>query len=170
MPRPVSDRSETGLAQPILDARDPLVRALLVGRSGRRAANTDRADHVLAGTDRHAATEQDHAIDLRKTKVRDVFRGRHVDAVIHLGVLHDPRASQDEHHAWNVEGFARLLDYVAAYDVKKLVAWKQRVVERLTGGIGTLFKTWKVEHVAGTAKFVAPTKLEVTSSSGTETI
>jgi dihydrolipoamide dehydrogenase len=57
-----------------------------------------------------------------------------------------------------------------AVDVKKLIAWKQKVVERLTGGIGTLFKTWKVEHVAGTAKFVAPTKVEVTSSAGTETI
>jgi dihydrolipoamide dehydrogenase len=55
-------------------------------------------------------------------------------------------------------------------DVAKMIAWKQKVVDRLTGGIGTLFKTWKVEHVAGTAKFVAPTKLEVTSSAGKETI
>jgi dihydrolipoamide dehydrogenase len=55
-------------------------------------------------------------------------------------------------------------------DVKKLIAWKQKVVDRLTGGIGTLFKTWKVEHVAGEARFVAPTKIEVTSSAGKETI
>jgi dihydrolipoamide dehydrogenase len=55
-------------------------------------------------------------------------------------------------------------------DVAKLIAWKQKVVERLTGGIGVLFKTNKVEHVAGTAKFVAPTRIEVTSSAGVETI
>jgi dihydrolipoamide dehydrogenase len=55
-------------------------------------------------------------------------------------------------------------------DVKRLIAWKQKVVDRLTGGIGTLFKTWKVEHVAGEARFVGPTKIEVTSSAGKETI
>jgi len=55
-------------------------------------------------------------------------------------------------------------------DVQKLIAWKQKVVNRLTGGIGTLFKTWKVEHVAGEAQFISPTQIQVTSSAGTETI
>ncbi|MCE9635051.1 MAG: dihydrolipoyl dehydrogenase [Planctomycetes bacterium] len=57
-----------------------------------------------------------------------------------------------------------------AIDVPKLIAWKQKVVDRLTGGIGVLFKTWKVEAVAGTAKLVGPTTIEVTSSAGVETI
>jgi UDP-glucose 4-epimerase len=41
--------------------------------------------------------------------------------VIHLGVLHDPRVSQAEHHSWNVAGFQRLLEFVAQYEVPKLV-------------------------------------------------
>jgi len=35
--------------------------------------------------------------------------------------MHDPRASEQEHHTWNVSGFQHLLDYVAQYDVPKLV-------------------------------------------------
>ena len=42
-------------------------------------------------------------------------------AVVHLGVMHDPRVSQAEHHTWNVAGFQRLLEYVAQYEVPKLV-------------------------------------------------
>ncbi len=55
-------------------------------------------------------------------------------------------------------------------EMEKLVAWKQKVVDRLTGGVGMLFKHHKITHVTGTAKFVGPTKIEVTSSEGTETI
>ena len=51
-------------------------------------------------------------------------------------------------------------------DIQKLIAWKQKVVDRLTGGVGTLFKTWKVQHVAGDAKFVGPTTVEVRSADG----
>ncbi|MEI2638385.1 MAG: NAD-dependent epimerase/dehydratase family protein [Microthrixaceae bacterium] len=42
-------------------------------------------------------------------------------AVVHLGIMHDPRASAADHHTWNVAGFQRLLEYVAQYDVPKLV-------------------------------------------------
>ena len=55
-------------------------------------------------------------------------------------------------------------------DIQKMVAWKQRVVDRLTGGVGVLFKHHKVEHVAGEATFVTPTKVSVKSSAGTEEI
>jgi len=55
-------------------------------------------------------------------------------------------------------------------DVQKMVAWKQKIVERLTGGVGLLFKHHKVEHVAGEATFVTPTKVSVKSSAGVEEI
>ncbi|MCG3135420.1 MAG: Dihydrolipoyl dehydrogenase [Planctomycetes bacterium] len=56
-------------------------------------------------------------------------------------------------------------------DLAKLVAWKQtKVVERLTGGIATLFKQGKIEHVAGDAKFVAPTRLEVKTAEGSVSV
>ncbi len=46
-------------------------------------------------------------------------------------------------------------------DMPKLVAWKQKVVERLTGGVGFLFKHHKIEHVAGDARFLAPNRIHV---------
>jgi dihydrolipoamide dehydrogenase len=55
-------------------------------------------------------------------------------------------------------------------DIQKMVAWKQKVVDRLTGGVGLLFKHHKVEHVTGEATFVTPTKVSVKSSAGTEEI
>jgi dihydrolipoyl dehydrogenase len=55
-------------------------------------------------------------------------------------------------------------------DVAKLIAWKEKVVKRLTGGVGFLFKHHKVEYVSGTARIVVPGRITVTSESGTEEI
>ena len=60
-------------------------------------------------------------IDLRKKKAEDVFRRFPVKAVIHMGIMHDPRMSQEEHHAFNVVGTTRILDACARQGVKKVV-------------------------------------------------
>ena len=52
-------------------------------------------------------------------------------------------------------------------DIAKLVAWKQKVVERLTGGVGYLFKHHKIEYVHGIARFEEPTRLSVELADGT---
>jgi UDP-glucose 4-epimerase len=62
-----------------------------------------------------------YQVDLRRKKTRDVFRAEQVAAVVHLGVMHDPRMSAEMHHEWNVVGFQKLLEYVAAYRVPKLI-------------------------------------------------
>lgn len=46
-------------------------------------------------------------------------------------------------------------------DPKKLLAWKEGVVNRLTGGLKGLAKQRKVEIVQGTGRFVSPHELEV---------
>ena len=46
-------------------------------------------------------------------------------------------------------------------DVEKLAAWKNGVVEKLTGGLGQLRKARKVDHIQGTARFVDSHTLEV---------
>jgi dihydrolipoamide dehydrogenase len=51
-------------------------------------------------------------------------------------------------------------------DVKQLVAWKAGVVERLTRGIGSLFKSHGIEHVVGTARFTAQDTLVVAGAEG----
>ncbi|RPH65575.1 MAG: SDR family oxidoreductase [Myxococcaceae bacterium] len=60
-------------------------------------------------------------LDLRKKKAEDVFRIHEVKAVIHMGIMHDPRMSSEEHHSFNVVGTTRVLDTVAKYGVKKVV-------------------------------------------------
>ncbi len=60
-------------------------------------------------------------IDLRKKKADDVFRKNSIRAVIHMGIMHDPRMSEEEHHSFNVVGTTRLLEACAKYGVKKVV-------------------------------------------------
>jgi UDP-glucose 4-epimerase len=62
-----------------------------------------------------------HEIDIRRKKTRDVFRGKGISALVHLGVMHDPRGKSEDHHTWNVLAFQKLLEYVSQYDVPKLV-------------------------------------------------
>jgi len=84
-----------------------------------------RVDRVV-GIDRRAfvGCPKDvvhHQFDLRRKKTRDVFRSGDIRAVVHLGIMHDPRASSKAHHAWNVVAFQKLLDAMIQYDVPKLI-------------------------------------------------
>lgn len=51
-------------------------------------------------------------------------------------------------------------------DNTKLVAWKNKVVKRLTGGLSALAKQRKVDVVYGTAKFSGPHQVTVETSDG----
>ncbi len=55
------------------------------------------------------------------------------------------------------------------YDVARMVARKQKVVDTLVRGIATLFKTWGIEHVAGTGELLDETTLRVVRGDGSET-
>ncbi len=96
------------------------------GRLGRRVARVLHRERPVIGVDRRDFHDkpkdvEHQKLDLRRKKLKDVFRGGDVDAVVHLGVMHDPRASAAEHHSWNVEGFSKLLDYVAQFSIPKVV-------------------------------------------------
>jgi UDP-glucose 4-epimerase len=60
-------------------------------------------------------------VDLRAKKARDVFRAGDISALVHMGVMHDPRKSGEEHHSWNIAGTMRLLEYCQLYQVPKVV-------------------------------------------------
>ncbi|HVZ32736.1 MAG TPA: NAD-dependent epimerase/dehydratase family protein, partial [Polyangiaceae bacterium] len=62
-----------------------------------------------------------HRVDIRRKKTRDVFRAGGVEALVHLGIMHNPRESDEERHSWNVTGFQHLLEYAIKYGVKKVV-------------------------------------------------
>jgi UDP-glucose 4-epimerase len=96
------------------------------GRLGKRLARHLHRTQPLIGIDRRPFPDRPKDVEhvqhpLHRKAVRDLFRRRRIRAVIHLGVMHDPRQDLETHHAWNVEGFARLLEYCEAYEVEKLV-------------------------------------------------
>jgi UDP-glucose 4-epimerase len=98
------------------------------GRLGRLVAKRlhRRGTHQVIGLDRRTLgnlpKDIDHLqVDLRSRRARDVFRSGVVDAFIHMGLKHDPRASPQELHSWNVQGTTRLLEYCADFNVRKVV-------------------------------------------------
>jgi UDP-glucose 4-epimerase len=62
-----------------------------------------------------------HQVDIRKRKAESLFRNGDIQALIHMGIMHDPRMSAEEHHHFNVLGTAKALEYCARYGVEKLV-------------------------------------------------
>lgn len=58
-------------------------------------------------------------VDLRSKRALDAFRHGDVTALVHLGLMHNPRSS--EHHAWNVLGTSQLLDCCLEHGVGKVV-------------------------------------------------
>ena len=98
----------------------------ICGRLGKRVARVLHRTRPVVGVDRREFPDRPkdihhEAIDLRRKKLKDVFRAGDVEAVVHLGIMHDPRASAAEHHSWNVEGFGKLLEYAAQFRVPKVV-------------------------------------------------
>jgi UDP-glucose 4-epimerase len=96
------------------------------GRLGKRVTRVLHRSRPVVGVDRRPFPDrpkdvQHEAIDLRRKKLKDVFRAGDVEAVVHLGIMHDPRASSADHHSWNVEGFGKLLEYAAQFHVPKVV-------------------------------------------------
>lgn len=62
-----------------------------------------------------------HEIDIRKKKCEDIFRKGNIKALIHMGIMHDPRMSAEEHHTFNVVGTTNVLEYCAKYGINKVV-------------------------------------------------
>jgi len=96
------------------------------GRLGKHVVRVLHRERQVIGVDRRAFPDKPkdvvhEQLDIRRKKLKDVFRGGPIEAVVHLGVMHNPRASQAEHHSWNVAGFQKLLEYVAHFRVPKLV-------------------------------------------------
>jgi UDP-glucose 4-epimerase len=108
--------------------RKKIVLTGIAGRLGRLVARRlhRRGDAEVVGIDRRdfpgRPRDIEHVqVDLRSKKARDVFRAGDVAALVHMGVMHDPRTNEAEHHSWNVQGTARLLDAVGSYGVPKVI-------------------------------------------------
>lgn len=96
------------------------------GNLGRTLAKLLHKEERIIGIDRRPFPGKPkdielHQLDLRKRKAEDVFRKENIKAVIHMGIMHDPRMNEEEHHSFNVVGTTRILEYCAKYKVKKVV-------------------------------------------------
>jgi UDP-glucose 4-epimerase len=98
----------------------------ICGRLGRRLARHIHRERPVIGVDRRPFPDrpkdiEHHQIDIRRKKARDVFRRGDIGALVHLGVMHDPRDSPEDHLTFNVAGFQKIVEYLRQYQVPKLV-------------------------------------------------
>ena len=108
--------------------RSTVVITGIAGRLGRllaRRLHRDRRYRVI-GIDRRPFPDrpkdvEHHQVDIRSKKARDIFRSGDVRALIHMGLMHAPRATDDELYSWNIGGTGKLLDYCIAYEIPKVV-------------------------------------------------
>lgn len=125
--RPSATRRPAASRDPHAQAREGAVLVTgICGRLGKLLARRLHRNDRVVGIDRREFRGRPkdivhHQIDLRRKKTRDVFRAGDIRAVVHLGIMHDLRASAKVHHAWNVVAFQKLLDALIQYDIPKLV-------------------------------------------------
>jgi UDP-glucose 4-epimerase len=98
----------------------------ICGRLGRLVTRSLHRKTQVVGIDRRPFEGRPkdvvhHRVDIRRKKTRDVLRAGGIDALVHLGIMHNPRESDEERHSWNVTGFQHLLEYALKYGVKKVV-------------------------------------------------
>lgn len=107
-------------------ATDRILITGICGNLGRTVARRMHRDHHIVGVDRrpfHNAPKdiEHHRLDLRRKAAENLFRKRNIHTVIHLNILHNPRAYLNEHYTFNLYGTTKLLDYCAKYGVKKFI-------------------------------------------------
>jgi UDP-glucose 4-epimerase len=94
-----------------------------VGRGLTRLLHRHRK---VVGVDQHPFSDRPKDVehfdlDLRSSKVRDLFRRAEVGAVVHLGLTREPSGPRSDDYARNVAGFQALLELVRDQRVPKLV-------------------------------------------------
>jgi UDP-glucose 4-epimerase len=98
----------------------------IAGNLGKALARLLHTEARLVGVDRRPFREKPkdidhHQVDIRKKKLDDVFRKRRPDALIHMGIMHDPRDAFSEAHSFNVIGTQKVLDLCVRWGVRKVV-------------------------------------------------
>jgi len=98
----------------------------IAGNLGKALARLLHTETHVVGIDRRPFPEKPkdvdhHQVDVRKKKVEDVFRRLRPEALIHLGIMHDPRMPHSETHSFNVIGTQKILDLCVRHGVRKVV-------------------------------------------------
>ena len=122
--QPVAKRAEDAVAERI--DTGAVVITGICGRLGRRLARRLHRVRGVIGLDRRDFLRkpkdiEHYQIDVRRKKARELVRRGDIGALVHLGVMHDPRLGAEDHHTWNIIAFQKLLEYAERYSIPKLV-------------------------------------------------
>ncbi len=98
----------------------------IAGTLGKALARLLHTEAQIVGIDRRPYREKPkdvrhYQVDLRKRKAEDVFRHHRIEALIHLGIMHDPRMPFSEAHSFNVVGTQKVLELCVRHGVRKVV-------------------------------------------------
>ncbi len=118
--------AETIQAEPAPDLPGTVAITGIAGNLGKALAKLLHTETRVVGIDRRPFREkpkdvEHHEVDIRKKRVEEVFRRGRVEALIHLGIMHDPRMPQSEAHSFNVVGTQKVLDLCVRHGVRKVV-------------------------------------------------
>jgi UDP-glucose 4-epimerase len=96
------------------------------GNLGRALAKLLHTEARVVGIDRRPMPGRPkdiahYQVDIRKAKVEEAFRQHRIDALIHMGIMHDPRMPRSEAHSFNVIGTHKILDLCVRHGVRKVV-------------------------------------------------
>jgi len=96
------------------------------GRLGRRLVRRLHRVRPVIGLDSKSVSglpgDVEHEpLDALRSGARRVFRRADLGAIIHLGVLHDPRAERAAAHASNLLAFQRVLEHAERYEIPKII-------------------------------------------------
>ncbi len=95
------------------------------GNLGRRVVQLLHRKHNVVAVDRRPIRDLPKDVehvqaDVRWRSFEDVFRTHRVRAIVHLGLIHNPRGEREQYR-FNVVGTQRLLDLAADYGVSTFV-------------------------------------------------
>jgi UDP-glucose 4-epimerase len=98
----------------------------IAGNLGRSLAKILHTEAQVIGIDRRPFREKPkdvvhHQVDIRKKKAEEAFRRGGIQALIHMGIMHDPRMPHAETHSFNVIGTHKVLEYCVRHGVRKVV-------------------------------------------------
>lgn len=96
------------------------------GRLGRRVARRLHRKRRVIGLDPKPfvgrPSDVEHVeLDPLRSQARQVFRRSDIGVILHLGVLHDPRAKRADHHARNLIALQKILEYAHQFAIPKVV-------------------------------------------------
>lgn len=123
MPTPPNPSSTSGTWSRL---KERIIITGIGGNLGRRLAQRLHRRASVIGIDRRIVPGlpkdiEQNRVDIRRRQVEDIFRTSKASAVVHLNIMHDPRAHQEEQHSFNIVGTSKVIEYCQRFDIPKLI-------------------------------------------------